>query len=92
MIQLSRMYKLKNLPAGMQPIVSTGDDDCQFNSVGIALYGREEMAPVLRLGSKLAAIDHVQHFVKDVSLCGYISLLPVISTFPWSCKMVILDF
>ena len=81
MIQLSRISKLKNLPAGMQPIVSTGDGDCLFNSVGIALYGTEEMAPVLRLGSILAAIDHVQHFVEDVSLCAYITLLPVISTF-----------
>ena len=62
-----RYMKLKGLPQGKFPIMSTGNGDCLFNSVGIALFGTEDVAPILRLGSIQAAMQHVDHFVGDVS-------------------------
>ena len=62
-----RYMKMKDLPHGKCPIMSTGNGDCLFNSVGIALFGTEDVAPILRLGSIQAAMQHVDHFVGDVS-------------------------
>ena len=57
---------MRSMPKGKFPINSTGKRDHLFNSVGIALYGTESVAPVLRLGSILAAINHTSHYIDSV--------------------------
>eukprot|EP00794_Sanderia_malayensis_P019108 gene19108-21024_t len=78
----SRCTKMKNLPSGKCPIRTTGDGNCLYNSIGISLFGTENVAPILRLASVLAGISHIDHFV-DSYAPGLTSMADTVQ-FIWS--------
>eukprot|EP00794_Sanderia_malayensis_P014472 gene14472-biopygen11586 len=65
---LSAMYsKVKDIPQNMVPVVSAGDGNCLFNSLGLLLLGKQAVAPILRLAAILHGIEHIQCYIREYS-------------------------
>ena len=57
------------IPPGYHVIKSTGDGNCLFNSISIALCGDESLGAGLRLLAVLHGIGHFQHYLQMVNAC-----------------------
>ena len=57
----------KRIPAGYRVIKSTGDGNCLFNSISIAINRDESLGPALRILTVLHGIAHFQHYLQMVS-------------------------
>ena len=66
--------RLQNkFPDGLIPGVANGDGNCLFNSTARLLSLDECMAPLIRLGSVLLAVDHYDHLFDVV--CTFTAFL-----------------
>ena len=50
-----------------EPVFAKGDGNCLFNSVSILMTGKEEDAPIFRLGAALYGAVHFEHILEQVS-------------------------
>lgn len=58
--------KPRGIPNGLKPAFSTGDGDCLYNSVSIAVTGDEDQSLLLRLAAVLHAVEHFDHYLQMV--------------------------
>ena len=54
------------IPNGYYAGRTTGNGDCLYNSVSLALFGHELCKDAIRLASVLHTIDHFDHYVQMV--------------------------
>ena len=59
-------YRNDQVP-NFQPLVSTGDGNCLYNSVSTILFGSESYSSSLRLASLLHGLKHYDHYLAMVS-------------------------
>lgn len=64
------MYRDLQFP-DYQPLVSTGNGNCLYNSVSTILFGCEDFAASLRLASLLHAVKHFEHYLAMVGLVSH---------------------
>lgn len=50
-----------------EPVFAKGDGNCLFNSVSILMTGKEDDAPIFRLGAALYGAVHFEHILEQVS-------------------------
>ena len=46
---------------GLEPLYSSGDGNCFYNSISIILMGKEENSALLQLGAALYGLAHYDH-------------------------------
>ncbi|KAJ7318256.1 hypothetical protein OS493_038200 [Desmophyllum pertusum] len=50
-----------------EPVFAKGDGNCLFNSVSILMTGKEEDAPIFRLGAALYGAVHFEHILEQIT-------------------------
>lgn len=60
---ICRYVALKSrMPKGFYPAWTSGDGNCLFSAISIALTGSESLSEHLRLGTVIHGVKHFEHY------------------------------